>query len=85
MHLEEDYLFRRHIPHVDAAFLRTMDSLSIRDLAYSLLQPFVSDDLSDGQLSAVIEHTFQFDIPVKKLVGIRHSCFELISRTYMGI
>lgn len=55
------------LPLVDATFVETMDSLSIRDLAYSLLQPFVSDDLSDAQLSAVIDHTFQFDIPVKQI------------------
>lgn len=55
------------LPLVDTTFVETMDSLSIRDLAYSLLQPFVSDDLSDAQLRAVIDHTFQFDIPVKQI------------------
>ncbi|MBK8832573.1 MAG: threonine synthase [Saprospiraceae bacterium] len=55
------------LPHVEATFFDKMDSLSIRDLAYPLLHPFVSDDLSDAQLSAVIDHTFQFDIPVKQI------------------
>ncbi len=55
------------LPQVDDTFFDKMDSLSIPDLAYTLLQPFVSDDLSDAQLSAVIEHTFQFDIPVNQI------------------
>ena len=55
------------LPQVEAAFFDKMDSLSIRDIAFTLLQPFVSDDLSDAQLSAVIEHTFQFDIPVNQI------------------
>ncbi|HQW03793.1 MAG TPA: hypothetical protein PLR30_14995, partial [Saprospiraceae bacterium] len=50
------------LPHVEATFFDKMYSLSIRDLAYPLLHPFVSDDLSDAQLCAVIDHTFQFDI-----------------------
>ena len=55
------------LPHVEATFFDKMYSLSIRDLAYPLLHPFVSDDLSDAQLRAVIDHTFQFDIPVKQI------------------
>ncbi|MBP6680633.1 MAG: threonine synthase, partial [Saprospiraceae bacterium] len=55
------------LPHVEATFFDKMYSLSIRDLAYPLLHPFVSDDLSDAQLCAVIDHTFQFDIPVKQI------------------
>ena len=55
------------LPQVEATFFDKMDSFSIRDLAYPLLHPFVSDDLSDAQLCAVIDHTFQFDIPVKQI------------------
>ncbi len=55
------------LPQVEATFFDKMDSFSIRDLAYPLLHPFVSNELSDAQLSAVIDHTFQFDIPVKQI------------------
>jgi len=55
------------IPQVDTAFFDKLDSFSIRDLANTLMQPFVSNDLSDARLSSVIEHTFQFDIPVKRI------------------
>jgi threonine synthase len=52
---------------VDAVFFDKIDALSNTELAFSLLQPFVSDDLSDRQLRTVIDHTFQFDIPVKQI------------------
>lgn len=55
------------LPQVDSTLFDKIDSHSIRDLAFALLKPFVSDGLSDVQLSAVIEHTFQFEIPVKQI------------------
>lgn len=55
------------LPQVDADFINHLDAISIQDMAYRLLQPFVSDDLSDAQLRTVIDHTFQFDIPIKQI------------------
>lgn len=55
------------IPQVDAAFISNLDTLSIQDIGFRMLHPFVSDDLSDAQLSSVIDHTFQFDIPIKQI------------------
>lgn len=55
------------LPEVDSEFIHHLNSLSIQEISFRLLQPFVGDDLSDAQLSAVIDHTFQFDIPVKQI------------------
>ncbi len=55
------------IPQVDAAFISNLDTLSIQDIGFRMLHPFVSDDLSDAQLRSVIDHTFQFDIPIKQI------------------
>ncbi|HSF88297.1 MAG TPA: threonine synthase [Saprospiraceae bacterium] len=55
------------LPQVDVDLLERIDKLSISELAYVLLHPFVTNDLSDEQLREVIDHTFQFDIPVKQI------------------
>lgn len=55
------------LPQVDADFISNLDTLSLQDIGFRMLHPFVSDDLSDTQLRSVIDHTFQFDIPIKQI------------------
>ncbi len=55
------------IPQLETAFLNKMDTLNIKDLAFTILHPFVKEDLTEFQLRSVIEHTFQFDIPLKQV------------------
>lgn len=52
------------IPQLETVFIDTIDSLSIKDLAFTILHPFVKEDLTSIQLRSVIDHTFQFDIPL---------------------
>lgn len=55
------------LPQVDADFISNLDTLSIPQIGFRMLHPFVSDDLSDAQLRSIIDHTFQFDIPIKQI------------------
>ncbi len=65
------------LPQVDAEFIEHLDSLSLQDISFKLLHPFVGDDLSDVQLNAVINHTFQFDIPVQQIAETGIHVLEL--------
>jgi len=55
------------IPQLDTDFIHKIDTLSIEELAFTILHPFVIEDLSDEQLRAVIDHTFQFEIPLQQI------------------
>ncbi len=55
------------IPIIRPDMVRNLLSLSDHELAFALLTPFVKEDLTVEQLKAVIEHTFQFETPLKRI------------------
>ncbi len=55
------------IPSLRPDMVKNMLSLSDHDLAFSLLTPFVKDDLTVEQLKSVIAHAFQFEIPLEQI------------------
>jgi len=55
------------IPVLRPESVQHLLSLSDHDLAFALLTPFVRDDLSVEQLKSIIAHTFQFEIPLKRV------------------
>lgn len=55
------------IPVLRPDMVKNLLSLSDHDLAFALLTPFVKEDLTAEQLKAVIDHTFQFEIPLKRI------------------
>lgn len=55
------------IPQLDPDFTTNIDSLTTKEIAFQILHPYVSEDLTNDQLNAVIDHTFQFDIPLKRV------------------
>lgn len=60
-------LMPEFIPGLRPDMVRNLLSLSDHDLAFALLTPFVKEDLTVEQLKAVIEHAFQFEIPLKRI------------------
>ncbi len=66
-----------HIPKVDDSVFKVTDDMSLHELAFQLLFPFVQGDLSDDQLRNIIDHTFQFDFPFVTLSGSGIHVLEL--------
>ncbi|HZV71456.1 MAG TPA: threonine synthase [Saprospiraceae bacterium] len=55
------------IPVLRQEMVRDLLSLSNHELAFALLTPYVKEDLTVDQLNTVIDHAFQFDIPLKRI------------------
>ena len=65
------------IPELNDKFFKKLDTLSIQELAFEMLFPFVKDDLTVDQLQKIIEHTFQFDFPLASFAGSDIHVLEL--------
>jgi threonine synthase len=53
------------IPLLDKDFLENLGRMSLSEIAFSVLKPFVNEDLSDAELKEMVESTFSFPIPLK--------------------
>ncbi|ADR22841.1 threonine synthase [Marivirga tractuosa] len=49
---------------------------TIQEVAFDVLKPFVEDDLNEQQLQSIIQKTFSFDFPLRKIKG-NHYALEL--------
>lgn len=55
------------IPTLDSSFLDTIDKLSDREIAKTVLKPFVEGSLTDQQLSSIVDQTITFPFPATKV------------------
>ncbi len=55
------------IPTLRPDMVKNLLSLGDHELAFALLTPFVKEDLTVEQLKTIIDHTFQFEIPLKRI------------------
>ena len=55
------------IPELGESFWNELDSFSLKELAYTILAPFTTEDFSEPQLKRIIAHTFQFAIPLARI------------------
>ena len=55
------------IPVIEKTFLENLLSKDTNEIASQLLYPFVKEDLSSGQLTRIIQHTFQSEIPLRQI------------------
>jgi threonine synthase len=55
------------IPHLDEGTFTSLDSCSLQELAFHILSPFTGGDMNESQLRKIIEHTFQFEIPLVQI------------------
>jgi threonine synthase len=59
----------KDIPQIDPSILSGKSAFDVKEIAFQILSPFVGSDLNKSQLEAVIDHTFQFELPIIKLQG----------------
>jgi threonine synthase len=57
------------IPILPADFFATIETCSLREIAYTVMHPFMKDVLSDKEIKQICDNTFTFDIPLKKIEG----------------
>ena len=69
------------IPDAANSILEIHDDPKYHKLAFELLHPFVSGDLTDEQLRSIIAHTFQFDFPIISLDDSGIKVLELFHGT----
>src|SRR6187431_2767940 len=55
------------IPEISSSIFEIQDDPYHHKLAFQLLHPFVSADLTEEQLRTIITHTFQFDFPIVEI------------------
>ena len=63
------------IPELAESFLNEPDSINLKELAFTLLRPFTTGDFNEEQLKKIVDHTFQFAIP---LTRIGHSAIHAL-------
>ncbi len=55
------------IPQLSKDYFDKIQGKSIHEIAFDVLKPFVGENLDDTQLKGIIQKTFSFDFPVKKI------------------
>lgn len=59
--------FPENIPVHSAAFFKNLKSLSKEDIAFEVIQPYVSDTIPAADLYSICKETVNFDFPLKKI------------------
>jgi threonine synthase len=54
----------KEIPGLEKDFFSELPHLSLHDIAYRVLRPFVLEELNDATLKQMVEETFSFPIPL---------------------
>ncbi|SMG30520.1 threonine synthase [Marivirga sericea] len=57
------------IPELPEDYFDNIKEKTIQEIAFDILQPFVKEDLDDLQLKKIVEKTFSFELPIKKIEG----------------
>jgi len=55
------------IPELPKDYFDNIKDKTILEIAFDILHPFVEEDLSDLELKSIVEKTFSFDFPVRKI------------------
>jgi threonine synthase len=63
-----------HIPVLPESFFKTIQDKSFQEIAYSVAQNLIGDDIPTAELKRIVEHTIQFEAP---LVEIENDIFAL--------
>ncbi len=62
------------IPALPASFFEDIQSLSLQEIGYEVLSPFVGNEIPKEELKAIVNDTLSFDIP---LVRIKENTYSL--------
>lgn len=55
------------IPVLPASFFDMLPGMSLDEIAFHVLKPYVSADVEDATLKRIVTETFSFDIPLQKI------------------
>jgi threonine synthase len=59
--------FPELIPIFNKSFLEQVPSLDLKEIGFEVMRPYCQNDIPDEKLHSIIEETFCFDIPIKKV------------------
>lgn len=59
--------FPEEIPQLPQSFFDNIENLSDTEIAYTVLQPFIGDEIPEYALKEIIKETLTFDFPVVKI------------------
>jgi len=62
------------IPTLSDGFLQSMHRLTFKEIGYEVIGALLSEDLEEGQIKELVDHTLQFDAP---LVEVEHDIYAL--------
>ncbi|MEO7991013.1 MAG: threonine synthase [Chryseolinea sp.] len=55
------------IPTFPKAFFDTLEQKSFQEIAFAVARNIIGDDIPEGELKRIVEHTIQFDAPIVKV------------------
>jgi threonine synthase len=61
------------IPQLPNGYFERIQKRNIHEIAFDVLKLFVEEDLDDDQLKNIIQKTFSFDFPLKKIKGNQYA------------
>ncbi len=56
-----------HIPEIPRAFFNNIGEMTIANIAYVVANTILGDDIDSAQLNSIVNDTFSFDIPLRKI------------------
>jgi len=68
--------FPEEIPSLSTSYFEELPQLSILEMAYTAMAPFVGDEIPQAVLENILKNTLDFDfpvVPIKDNMGIWHS------------
>lgn len=71
---DKGLFFPMEIPKLPDAFFKKLPELSISEIAFEFLKPYVGNDLPDNELKELLSDALNFDIP---LVEVKPGIFSL--------
>ncbi len=71
---DKGLFFPKEIPKLAESFFKKLPGLSLSEIGYEFLKPYVGDDLSDDALKTILDDALNFNIP---LVEIKPQVFSL--------
>jgi len=66
--------FPSEIPQLEISFIENLEKFSNEEIAFTVIKPFVNNEIPDLELKEIIKETLCFDFPT---VAITHSIYSL--------
>ncbi|MBE0650725.1 MAG: threonine synthase [Bacteroidales bacterium] len=64
---DKGLFYPESIPELSASFFEKLPKLSLGEIAFEFLKPYVGKELSDGDLKSLLDEALNFDIPLVEL------------------